>query len=566
MKFLSGHLGYAFHDVQLRRNIAGLLRYVGFLVAVVLLYSVIFHIIMLKVEGEEHSWLTGAYWTLTVMSTLGFGDITFTSDLGRVFSILVLLSGIILLLIVLPFAFIRYFYAPWLEAQLRLRAPRSAPPKTNGHVIFAVWDSVAEGLVRRLDAEQIGHFVVEEDGAKATRMHGDGIPVVRGVVDDVTTYQSLQAGQARLVVLNRDDLTNTNVALTVREVAATVPIAALVEDEHAVDILELAGCDHVIPLKKRLGEQLANRVRAGHSLAHVVGEYGDLILAEFSAHDTPLVGKTVSEARFREIAGVTVVGVWERGTMLPGRPDVRLTKHSLPVVAGSREALDRLNEFLWIYDTNWNPVVVIGGGKVGQAAARALRSRSIPVHMVERDPALVSNIGDLPDRLVVGDAADREIMRMVGVEAAPSILLTTNDDATNIYLAAYCRRLNPEAQIVSRITHDRNLASIQRAGADLTLSYTSLGVETLHSLINRRLPILLGDGIGFHELLCPPSITGTTLGKSGIGKRTGLTIIAIEVDRVLVTDPGPGTHLPPGSTLLAIGREDQVLAFREAYL
>ena len=47
-------------------------------------YSVLFHVIM-EMEGQRHSWLTGLYWTLTVMSTLGFGDITFTTDLGRLF-------------------------------------------------------------------------------------------------------------------------------------------------------------------------------------------------------------------------------------------------------------------------------------------------------------------------------------------------------------------------------------------------------------------------------------------------------------------------------------------------
>ena len=54
-------------------------------------------------EGEQHSWITGFYWTLVVMTTLGFGDITFTSDVGRLFSILVLLSGVVLLLVMLPF-------------------------------------------------------------------------------------------------------------------------------------------------------------------------------------------------------------------------------------------------------------------------------------------------------------------------------------------------------------------------------------------------------------------------------------------------------------------------------
>ena len=52
--------------------------------------------------------------------------------MGRVFSIVVLLSGVILLLVVLPFQFIRLFYAPWLEARGRLIVPltveTSLPP------------------------------------------------------------------------------------------------------------------------------------------------------------------------------------------------------------------------------------------------------------------------------------------------------------------------------------------------------------------------------------------------------------------------------------------------------
>ena len=61
------------------------------------------------------------------MSTLGFGDIIFTSDVGRLFSIVVLLSGVVFLLVMLPFLFIRLFYAPWLEARVRTRAPREIP-------------------------------------------------------------------------------------------------------------------------------------------------------------------------------------------------------------------------------------------------------------------------------------------------------------------------------------------------------------------------------------------------------------------------------------------------------
>lgn len=565
MKLLSGHLGYALQDEDLRRNVRALAKYGAFLLLVIAVYSILFHVIMLQVEGREHSWVTGVYWTLTVMSTLGFGDITFESDVGRIFSVVVLVSGIVLLLIVLPFAFIRYFYAPWLEATLRTRVPDTVPPGTSGHVVFIDWDSIAQDMVARLDGEGVPYFVIAEDGAAAAGLQADGISTIRGKVDAIETYQRLAVDRARLVVLNRDDLMNTNAVLTIRDVSATVPVVAFADNEHSVDILELGGCTHVLPLKRILGEQLANRVNGGHAQAHVIGRYRDLVIAEFSVHGTPLVGTTIAESRLREIAGVSVLGMWDRSRILPARPDLKFRELSLPVVAGSEEALERLNEYLYIYDTNWNPAIILGGGKVGRAAARALKQRGVPVHMVERNPELAAKIGDLPDLLVIGDAADRDVMRQVGIEDAPSVLLTTNRDEANIYLTAYTRRISPDAQIVSRITHERNLPSIQRAGADLTLSYSTLGVETLFSLLHDRPPIILGEGIGFHDIACPTSLEGVTLRDSQIGARTGLTVVALEEGGVLLTDPNAGTVLRPGSLLLTIGTEEQLETFRKVY-
>ena len=54
-------------------NLGILLKFLVFLVILVCLYSAIFHFLMIF-EGRQYSWITGLYWTLTVMSTLGFGD------------------------------------------------------------------------------------------------------------------------------------------------------------------------------------------------------------------------------------------------------------------------------------------------------------------------------------------------------------------------------------------------------------------------------------------------------------------------------------------------------------
>lgn len=562
MKFLSGHLGYALGDDQLRRNMTGLFRFLFFLAGVIVVYSVLFHVIMWQVEGEEHSWITGFYWTLTVMSTLGFGDITFQSDLGRVFSVVVLLSGIVLLMIVLPFAFIRYFYAPWLEARLRVRAPKGVSPDTAGHVVLAQWDDVTRALAPRLTEAGVEFVVLEEDGPRATELVLDGVPAVRGKMDDVDTWTALGVERARLVVLNRDDLSSTNAALTIREVAPEVKIVALAEREHSVDILELGGCDRVLHLKAQLGEQLANRVNAGQNQAHRLGTYRDLHVAEFSTHGTPFMGRTLAEIRLRAVAGLSVVGVWDRGVLHPPRPDLTLGRKSLVVVVGSAAALTRLDEFLAIYDMNWNPVVVIGGGIVGRAAARALAARSIQVHMVEQDEAVAGRAGALPARLVVGDAADRSVMDEVGIEDAPSIVLSTNHDATNIFLASYSRRLSPETHIVSRLTHDRNIVAMHRAGADQILSYTSLAVESIMAVLHERPPVFLGLGARFHELACPDVLAGQTLSEARVGERTGMTVIGVESpDGEMQADPGADTVLPPGGRLLVIASEEQVARF-----
>ena len=114
MKLFFSELVLLFTKKQ-ERNIWVLIKFFLALMIMVTVYSILFHFLMIF-ENREFSWITGFYWTLTVMSTLGFGDITFATDPGKTFSIIVLMSGIVFLLTMLPFTFIQFFYLPWLEA------------------------------------------------------------------------------------------------------------------------------------------------------------------------------------------------------------------------------------------------------------------------------------------------------------------------------------------------------------------------------------------------------------------------------------------------------------------
>jgi voltage-gated potassium channel len=565
MKFLFSQLAYLTSDREIRGNLRALLAYLLGLALLITLYAVLFHVIKLTFEGERHSWITGFYWTLVVMSTLGFGDIIFTSDVGRVFSIVVLMSGVFLLLVMLPFLFIRLFYAPWLEARVRLRAPRRVPEATRGHVILTEYDAIAAGLVERLRAEQIAYFVIEPDPPTAARLIGDGVSVVAGESDSSDTYVRTAAASARLLLANCEDTTNTNITITAREIAPDLPIVAIVEEEASIDILELSGATTVLPLKQQLGEYLANRVDAGRAEAHIIGAYGSLQIAELPARDTPFAGTTVRDTHLRERTGLSVVGMWQRGKLQPAFADTLVREDGVLVVAGSAAQITALNGLLTTDGRPEAPVLVIGAGKVGEAAAAALTRKGLIVHAIDRQLEALSRMGSHAASVFPGDAADRRVLEEAGIAHAASVLLTTNDDAMNIYLAVYCRRLNRQIRIVSRVTHERNVEAIHRAGADFVLSYTTLGIEAVMSLLRGHELVLLGEGVELFSVPVPPFLAGRLLRESGIGSRTGLSVVALQRGAELSTQLTGETVLHGDATLLLLGSIEQRRAFGDLF-
>ena len=200
MKTMATHLSLLLRMGQRRSNVRLLLKFIGVLIFFFVVFSVLFHVLMLH-EGRRYSWITGFYWTLTTMSTLGFGDITFTSDAGKLFSVVVLLSGIVFLLVMLPFTFIQFFYAPWLEEQNKARAPRSVSEDMKGHVIFTFFDDVTVNLIEKLEQYGIGYVIVTGELQNALDLHDLGFHAVFGDLDDPRTYRRLRSG---LEILRED--------------------------------------------------------------------------------------------------------------------------------------------------------------------------------------------------------------------------------------------------------------------------------------------------------------------------------------------------------------------------
>jgi Trk K+ transport system NAD-binding subunit len=563
MKSMATQLALLLRTGRQRSNTQLLVKFTLVLVLFFVFYSILFHLLMLY-EGRQYSWITGFYWTLTTMSTLGFGDITFTSDAGKLFSVVVLLSGIVFLLVMLPFTFIQFFYAPWLEEQNKARAPRAVSESLTGHVIFTHFDAVTANQIAKLGQYGIDYVIVTAELQTALDLHDHGYKVVIGELDEPQTYRRLRIDHAALVVVMNDDMVSTNIIFTIRETNARVATVTNADVDDSLDILQLAGSTHVFQFTKMLGNALARRVLGVSMKANIIGRFDELLIAEAPAMRTWLQGKTLDESRLREITDVNVVGIWEQGRFLIPTPKTLIGDSTVLVLAGTAAQLDRFDHSMGIsgpQEQKKGPVLVLGGGRVGRSVADALEARGIDFRVVEKKPAIAA----LDDRYISGSAGDLEVLVKAGIKETPSIIITTHDDNLNIYLTIYCRRLRPDAQIISRASLDRNINTLHRAGANLVMSFSSLVTTTIMNLLQPQHLLLLSEGLNVFRVALSPRLESKALHNIRIRESTGCSVVAVRRKDELIINPNPTIVLERGDELVLIGSAEAEKLFTEKY-
>lgn len=159
----------------------------------------------------------------------------------------------------LPFTFIEFIYAPWLEAQSKARAPQELPEDTANHVIITHLDPISDSLIKKLDQYKYEYVLLVTDLSQALQLYDEGYRVVFGDLDDPETYKKLRVENAAMILSIRTDMVNSNISNTVRELDEDVIIVTTENFADSIDLLKMAGSDHVILLGKMLGKSLSHR-------------------------------------------------------------------------------------------------------------------------------------------------------------------------------------------------------------------------------------------------------------------------------------------------------------------
>jgi len=212
--------------------------------------------------------------------------------------------------------------------------------------------------------------------------------------------------------------------------------------------------------------------------------------------------------------------------------------------------------------------VLAGFGRVGREAAHELLAAGTPVVVIDPSAEMVATAMNAGFLALHGDATDDQLLRAAGVSRARGLVVTTANDATNLYVILSARLLNPGLFIVSRAVDDATVPKLLRAGANRAISPYAIGGRRLAHLIHSPRVVDFFEtalqrghqALRVADLEFPASAAGRTVQWLLASGGLGATVLAVlRADRVLPSPP-PDFSLQAEDHVLVLGTEPQVEA------
>lgn len=290
---------------------------------------------------KDYSWLDSLYMTIITVATVGFQEVKPLNDWGRVWTMVVITSGLIIGTVVLSL-----IVAMVVEGQIRAIFGRRQLARKiaslNGHVIVCGYGVMGVMVVRELRAAGRQVVVVDSDPQRTTAAQEAGLLYVLGDAQDEAVLAAAGIGRAAvLVAMLPTDAENVFVTLTARQANEHIRIVARAEQPSTQGKLTAAGASRVI-CPQTLGAMQVSDVVLRPAVVDFVEmahkgielEMDQLVLTEQSR----LCGKTLRELALPRRAGVQVVAVRRADgqAVYHPTPDLKLASGDTLVLVGKR--------------------------------------------------------------------------------------------------------------------------------------------------------------------------------------------------------------------------------------
>ncbi len=256
----------------------------------------------------------------------------------------------------------------------------------------------------------------------------------------------------------------------------------------------------------------------------------------------PLVGRELRTLR-EHIPKVDtrVAAIYRRGhAIIPEGHTVIEADDEVFFIAATKDIRAVMSELRRV-DSPYKRIMIIGGGNIGRRVAASLE-QDYNVKLIDHNPIRSEEIANELDNtlVILGDAADEELLQEEGIEKVDVFCALTNDDEANILSSMLAKSMGAR-KVMTLINRAAYVDLIQSGNIDIAISPQQATIGTLLTHIRR------GDVVKVHSLRrgAAEAIEAIAHGEENSSKVVGKAIEDIK--------------LPPGTTIGAIVRGKEVI-------
>jgi voltage-gated potassium channel len=310
---------------------------------------------------DDFPFLDALYMTVISVATVGFGEVHPLSEVGRLFTMGLIVSG---------FSVFTYSIGVFVEVITRrdlfglmgLKRMETQIQGLENHYIVVGYTPIAQELVRVFQRRGVTFVVIESEAARIRRMKEDSVPFfIQGDYFNNDVYKRAAVETARGIITTfKNDADNITVVVTGRifeeSIGRDLFIVSTCSDAQSKVRLERVGADYVISPDSLIGNRIsALAISPPHlgteSILERVafGEDTELDVREVVvAAEAPIAGKTIRETDLRRKTGAYIVAV-KRGRQrvrINPSPEEQVRAGDTLMVIGTPRQLNRLDDFL----------------------------------------------------------------------------------------------------------------------------------------------------------------------------------------------------------------------------
>lgn len=224
-----------------------------------------------------------------------------------------------------------------------------------------------------------------------------------------------------------------------------------------------------------------------------------------------------------------------------------------------------------------NHVIVCGFGRNGSRACEELEKSDKDFVIIDKNPDMQQIVPEHM-KLIIGDATKDENLKVIGIEKASVIIVTTPSDAANVFITLTARYLNEGIRIIARASSKETEDKLYRAGANNVIMPDILGGMFMAQLVTKPIVIEFLDllngvsettsyhleEVGYENL--KPYYKNKTLRELNIQSNTGVIVLGVKDNiKGLIPSPSQDTFIGVDDYLIVLGSNITLKKFMFEY-